>query len=123
MVAATRSIRSRTRRIASLEPIRGAAPSIDWFSDAPSLPADGAFEVQHHRRQLRCGLDQLTLQSSSGRGLSKMTPRARPSPSARPGADGIGGRRCYGLGNRRPDVPIAPLARRSYPSTSSTGSA
>jgi hypothetical protein len=37
-VAATRSIRSRTLRIASLEPISGAAPSIDRFSDDPNFP-------------------------------------------------------------------------------------
>ena len=37
-VAATRSMRSRTRRIASLAPISGAAPSIDRFSDDPNFP-------------------------------------------------------------------------------------
>ncbi len=85
-VAATRSMRSWTRRIASLEPIRGAAPSVEWCGGAAEPdPADGAFELQHGRRQLRGGLDQLTCPVVQRPRLLEVTSnRARPSPGPCP---------------------------------------
>ena len=59
-VAATRSIRSRTRRIASLEPISAAAPSIDRFSD------DGTFPLAARLRLAsQCPLSLLAVMAES----------------------------------------------------------